>query len=56
MEVSSEHELLGSLPQNPDRGLLGLGRLIHKSQGEAAPGKKLQRTRCKILFVKNVIY
>ena len=56
MEVSGEHELLGSLLQNPDGGLLGLGRLVHEGESEAAPGKMLQRTRCKILFVKNVIY
>ena len=50
MEVSSDYELLGSLLQNPDRGLLGLGRLVHKGKSEAAPGKILQRTRYKDFF------
>ena len=56
MEVSGEHKLLGSLLQNPDRGLLGLGRLVHEGQSEAAPGKILQRTRFKVLFVRLLIF
>ena len=56
MEVSSDYELLGSLLQNPDRGLLGLGRLVHKGKSEAAPGKILQRSRCEAFFCKKCYF
>ena len=55
MEVSGEHELLGSLLQNPDGGLLGLGRLVHEGESEAAPGKMLQRTSYEVYFV-NILF